>query len=612
MGRISTKTIDAGCFMRIFIGLLISIGALALCTCSDVLLDEQGRALTEANRPSLSPGDGTIITAHEIITFTFPKTMDPASVTVSGDIGTAELSWKTNATSNDTLVLNDYSVTGTPKIVWSAGTGRSLIVTVIAAGETIPYTYLFDVFRGVCVKEVGDDGERGTAGSPLATIQAGIAKAVSLYGSPSEVHVAGGDYTVPAAAANGIVMEGGISLLGGYAAQWQSRDWVANSTIITDLRSLSDAAVSFLENKGIATSTVFEGFTVYASSSAVAASTTSAVKIRSSSPTIRNNVLIAGGDANGVNRYGISIESAAVSTPSPIISGNTINSPTQGGGSLTSNCIGIYISADSSPIIRDNVVYAGRASATGDACAALYIATDNSLNPITIERNTLYGGSGGAVGFISNAVVYIIFSTVEIDLRNNLVVSSAVYTGNRCCIYYPSDSGSCTIRNNTIAFSSANTTYQSYGIQLDFPSSTVNIDNNIFLYIATSNGTPSNAFCIYENQALTPVSVNNNDFYGLNTAGDPIVVYRDSGGSLLSVAQLNSGAPVNNNGSGNVSSNPILDAITYRPGSSMLPDVKTGGINGSTALWGFVDDREGKVRTGAGATGWTMGCYELD
>jgi hypothetical protein len=66
-----------------------------------------------------------------------------------------------------------------------------------------------------------------------------------------------------------------------------------------------------------------------------------------------------------------------------------------------------------------------------------------------------------------------------------------------------------------------------------------------------------------------------------------------------------------NNAHGNVSTNPSLDATTYRPSASSA--VKALGIDGAgAASWGFTTDRDGKTRTGNGTTGWTLGCYEVD
>jgi hypothetical protein len=437
----------------------------------------------------------------------------------------------------------------------------------------------------------------------LPTIQEGIAKAVSFYGAPAEVHVAGGDYTIPSASGTGIVMTEKISVLGGYATNWSSRDWVNNHTTITDNRTLNDGAVVF--NSAITTATVFEGFAVNASSGG---GTTSAVRIvtAAASPTIRNNTLNAAGDASGANRYGISIESGA---SSPIISGNTING---GGGSLSTESIGIYVQASSSATIQDNLVYSGSVSATGDACAALSIASDTASGALVVERNSFYGGSGGDRTYVSNATVLLSFSTVPIKFRNNLVVSTPVYTGNRCGIYYsPSGTGSLEVRNNTIAFSGADSGHNSYGIYLDYSTSTVNLDNNIVLYISGTNANPSNSFCIYEGQALAPASVKNNELYGLNTSGAAIVVYHDFASGDLTVGTLNTATPPNN-GSGNISTNPFIDATTYRPGTSTPAGVKGGGIDGSGASWGFTDDHDGKTRTGNGTVGWSMGCFELD
>jgi hypothetical protein len=147
------------------------------------------------NQPTVVPGNGASVTAHEAITITFPKAVDTGSVTVSGTIGNIPvglLKWSTVTNANDTLVVNFANT-----IAWTAGSGRSLRVAVATKGQVSNYDYSFDVFRGICVTtpaQGGSSGNPGTSSAPLATIQAGISKALAVYGAPAEVHVATGNY----------------------------------------------------------------------------------------------------------------------------------------------------------------------------------------------------------------------------------------------------------------------------------------------------------------------------------------------------------------------------------------------------------------------------------
>jgi hypothetical protein len=596
-------------------GLLAASVLCALCACSDALLDEKTRLLTEQNRPkSLSPADGTIITAHEIITFVFQKGMDPSSVTISGDIGSAAASWSTQVQTNDTLALNYYVSLESLIKSWSPGESRSVTLTVNTEGKLLTYTYHYSVFNGVCVSEEGDDGGWGTAAQPLATIQDGITKAGTLYNDgPSEVHVSGGTYTLTSSTGR-IEMKSGVLVLGGYAQDWKSRNWKTYTTTITDQRTLNDGAVVFPSR--IDSSTVFEGFTVNAAT-AGSASTTSAIRIQSSSPTIRNNLIYAGGDASNAARYGICIDNASDEVPSPDISNNTINYNNQGGGSLTSTSAGIYIGCNSSAHIHDNVIYAGNVSSNGAGCASILMYSNTAENSIIIERNSLYGGSGGDPNYPSNAAFYVAYSTVPIVFRNNLVIHEAQYDAdnNRYGVYYfPDQAGSIEIRNNTIAFSSVgSSSNRSCGIFLDSGVSPpiIRLDNNIILYTGVNN--PSNAFCIYENANIVPASVLRNDLYGLNTGGAPVVLYHDYNGDRnLTLEELNNNSPVNNNASYNISVNPNLAPLTFRPGATTPNEVRTGGADGGSLTWGYSNDHDLRIRTGSGGTGWTMGCYELD
>jgi hypothetical protein len=307
---------------------VVTLGALfVFASCSDGLIEEQRRIIMEANQPIVTPPDGRTITAHETITFVFPKTMDPAAVSVSGTLGTFTPAWETRTLANDTMILN-----GAGDISWTAGTEQTLDVTVNTGGEEIVYSVIYGVFRGMCVSKADpfpddgilpDDSGQGTALQPLVSIPVGITKAQTKYGNCS-IHVAAETYGTDwnANAASRIIMAEGVSLIGGYAVGWQAQNATLYQTSIIDSSAAGGAALNDQNcavsiGAGITAATVLEGFRIFGGLGGYS----SAVIISDASPIIRNCSIQAGGDGPDVFRYGVFI----AGTSSPVIQGCRIN-----------------------------------------------------------------------------------------------------------------------------------------------------------------------------------------------------------------------------------------------------------------------------------------------
>ncbi len=252
------------------IGVVFAFVACAfLSSCTDALLTEMARISREAHRPAIAPVDGSTIAAHETLTLSFPASMDPGSVTVSGDIGTVGpglTSWSTAALSNDTLTLNANA-----SVAWTAGSGKALTIAVTANGQSSTYSFSFNVVRGVYVNKSGTDSNSGSTRAPLQTVAAGITKAEQLYPGSGTVYIAEGLYSGMSptdGSAGAFNMVDGISLYGGYSATaWSDRNIATYATILEDTATAGGTSQSYPNRtidcgSGITSATVLDGLTI--------------------------------------------------------------------------------------------------------------------------------------------------------------------------------------------------------------------------------------------------------------------------------------------------------------------------------------------------------------
>jgi len=116
-----------------------------------------------------------------------------------------------------------------------------------------------EVTNGVFVAKYGSDSNPGTLEAPLWTIQAGIDRAAST--GKRDVYVATGVYPDP------VVLKPGVSVYGGYSADFRTREPVAYETVVIGGPPLPGkrAAVNAVGIVGQpAGSTTFAGFVIYA------------------------------------------------------------------------------------------------------------------------------------------------------------------------------------------------------------------------------------------------------------------------------------------------------------------------------------------------------------
>ena len=150
------------------------------------------------------------------------------------------------------------------------------------------------VARGIFVSPTGDDMAAGTREAPMRTIQAAIQRA---DGTRDHVYVAAGVYTEQ------LSLRPGVSLFGGYSADYQRRDLRGNETaIFPPLESAGDrfGTVSGFEISG--SETIMAGFTIVGYAESRPGRSSYAVYLRNCSGDVSftDNVIRAGTGGAGL------------------------------------------------------------------------------------------------------------------------------------------------------------------------------------------------------------------------------------------------------------------------------------------------------------------------
>lgn len=249
------------------------------------------------------------------------------------------------------------------------------------------------------VSGAGTDGFDGTTPStPKATIQAAIAAAVP----PCTVKVALGEYLGSAQAGTNVVLRDGVSLSGGWSADFSARNPAANVTTIRDTSAVGGTSdlpnTAVFAGDGVTGATVVEGFTLLGgggdNSAAVVTTGTAA-------PVIRGNTLVGGSLA----QTGAPTRSIGLHLASPAKAvGNAIRAQS------ADYSYGVRISG-STPLVASNVIDGG----TG--YWSFGVNASNSSSP-SVAGNTIDGGSPTQLAF----GIYAGSSTPT--LANNLVFAS--------------------------------------------------------------------------------------------------------------------------------------------------------------------------------------------
>ena len=395
----------------------------ALLSCTDAILTEMKSLATEANRPTVTPATGATITAHEPITFTFPRSMDPASVTLTGTLGSVTPSWSTTTLTNDTLVLNGGS---TPAVAWTAGTGKTLTVTVATGGNIVTFDFSWDVFQGVCVsapdnaQKPGAPGAAGTVLHPLDKIQSGIDLAKSLYVTggkgPAEVRVAFGTYSASCAVNPSVVSVANItkdvSLYGGYALDFSTRSptTTVSDIIDTDTQGITVSDTNPIRTLNCTDSTVTRATRIDGVRITLGSSTGyhCGILCLQASPTISNVVVQGRGySQRGTEAFGVELQSS-----SALVTGCTID---PGNADVTGQSMGIWCKGAYTPEISVCTIFGGNSGWT-------YGIQVSNLCSAKITNCSISGGiwnTGGEQGYC----IYI--SDAAPDITDNHIADAA-------------------------------------------------------------------------------------------------------------------------------------------------------------------------------------------
>jgi len=325
--------------------LCIFLAAVVLSGCVEALRDNPYDPKSDDYRIGIvtqDPANETLIIGDQTITIQFSDSMDTDTLVLGGDLGGASSSWSTTEKLNDTLEL---SPSGT---IWpSEGPAKSLSIVCDSVNGISTGTIVqqYEVFYGVFVSENGDDLDPGTISEPKKTVQAGIDKADGLY-TIGEVRVAGGEYKSDYQGTTDPVadMAEGISLYGGYSADFSNHDPDVYTTVLQDTSS-ADSGPNRAVNigSGVTNSTIITGFVIIAG---VGGENASIVNV--GNPTIAENLIQGLSAGFGGLTYGI-----YSSGGNPVIEKNIISQIYAG---MVATCL--YLE-NSTAEVRNNIILPG-------------------------------------------------------------------------------------------------------------------------------------------------------------------------------------------------------------------------------------------------------------
>jgi len=365
-----------------------------------------GGGVTDTTAPAVTkttPENGGVILTGDSITVNFDEPVDSSSVVLGGNMGSEADGTVTKSTvsSRDIRIQSDSTgttLTIAPQTTWTTGNDRTITIDAKdTSGNSLQtLNLMFNVVNGIVyVSPTGDDNNDGTKDSPRKTVRGGITRAVAMGFTPRAVLVAQGSYAIDSSAKPPaqVVLTEGISLYGGFSADFSQRDPENNITTIQDISTA--AASSSLPNRaieagsGVTTATVVNGFTIQGGGGQ---NSSGVFTHDGGSPTLVDNT-INGGRGTDFS-YGI-LNVAS----SPSIQNNAID----GEGRRYGLCFGIFNITFSSPSIRNNTINGG----VGEYGDSYGIYNRDSSSPL-IQNNTINGG-GGTDG--SSYGIYNLFSS---------------------------------------------------------------------------------------------------------------------------------------------------------------------------------------------------------
>lgn len=334
------------------------------------------------------------------------------------------------------------------------------------------------------------DGKRET---PFRSIQTAIEYAF-INGTPATVYVALGTYN------EAVILRNGVSIYGGYNANFTSRSSTTYTSTIT-----TPTSTAVYADSTVSANTTVDGFTVYIGT---LNGVNHAIYLNGASPTISGND-IRGGMATCTYTYGVACTSGCNAS----ITNNTIQ-----GGSGSSQSTGVYIEA-SSPTVILNTVNGGTSTTFS---RAMDIASGS--NPL-ITRNNLHGGYATGISYGIN--------TVGAPTITNNIIHGGSGPSSRAI----TNNGSPVITNNVLHAGSGYNASASviYSNSSSFPT----VTNNLFV----ANGAIQMAF-FEQTTIATARSLENNAFWDFNSTSTLTVYYNCDAGpcsdSKTSIAPMES------------------------------------------------------------------------
>lgn len=515
------------------------------------------------------------------ITITYDEKISNTAVTISGNM----------AAQAATATVEPARITIAPASTWTVSDNQTLTVAVTdLAGNIGTLSLTYHVLDGgVHVSSTsGVDSNTGSAGSPKATIQAAIDTAQTVF-TTGEVRVAAGTYDET------LTMVDGISLLGGYTADFLTRDPAVNVSTITDTSSSGPIAPITATFITIA-DTLLDGFTINGSSTKQYA-IYSWGNYTDIGLTISNNI-ITGGSTTSITA-GIMLQGGAT------INGNTIN-----GGSGTSTSYGIYIPYSNGsfrPVVNafDNIITGGGVASQisygfystridgnlhnnvihgGAATSNTFGVTITNSSGLNVYSNHIDGGTGGS--FSTGLHLFMYYSLVY----NNTIYGGSPGTGTARAIFLVSSStaiNQAKIFNNTVDAGSSTVANGNHGIFFSGPEAENEIINNNFI-----GRDAATTHCLYDNaSAVSLIKAQNNNFFNC-------AIYTGTV-AYATIAELEATSLFT--ASGNVSVDPVtVSATDYHLTPGSPASVINNGLDLSSF---FTTDKDGVTR------GFSMGAY---
>lgn len=566
--------------------------------------------------------DPALILADTSITINFSESMDTTTGTwhLDGDMASESDggTWSLTNVQNDTLTIR-------PATSWAVKLNRKLIIDAhdLAGNKLNTLNLVYNLYQNtryyVDANRPDDNGD----GLSPATARKYIYTAVADALPPATVLVRAGEYHVRDDLDTEVRLKEAVSLYGGYAKDFGSRDPGNYTTIIEDYSTSSakhDAPwAAIVGNSAISSNTIVDGFTIHGSTRG-ADYTTAILLANNAAPTISNNNLAGGNRGNDIGIYidhsspmvlnnnitggttdGISTGMYNIDS-SPIAQNNRITG--ESGGAISRGMFNLR----SSPKVLNNIIYSGNAShestgvfnqesspsiennriTSGDTDRVSTGISNNSRSSPLVRNNTIYAGQGLVLSYglwnadnsspivmgniiyggssreISSGIYNFDYSSPTI--QNNIInggISDRSSTGIRNAF------GSSPVVQNNIIYAGGNVTSSAVAIRNVADAAKANIDpqpsspivqNNILMTSTSSGSICLTASSPYATPFTGPRIVQNNDFYGCLT------IYFDTNGGCggnasytCTLEEMETMTSIPGGASGNVSDDPLFD-----------------------------------------------------